>query len=565
MTDRRMFLASSLLGLASAFASTSTGLAAGGNDMARIAELVSSKLALLTDSYNAQAKSLITPVYNVVGYGAKGDGVTDDTAAIQAAITAAGTNPTVYFPEGTFIVNTTILFSSLGKVKVFGPGTIKLINNAGDLIEMLKFDTCSSVHVEGITIDGNSANQTNRANGLAIHGTTGEAFISGVTIKNIKTGAGYSLGDGIKVNSDGNFKIIGCHFENTGRNGISVANGGNGSIIGNTFDTIGYLGIDVEPDSGSNVTNVHIEGNIITNSSGGINVRGTAAVAQCGNVTISGNHIQTLSTSVREGIAVVDTNNVTVVGNLVDVAYSYGIYVYATSSPVFSGTVVDNILVADNIVLSRYTGSTLFYPIYVQSAHATNYVTNVKIVGNYAQGIGHTAAIYGIAVVKADGLDVSGNTVRDMGGIGIFLQNSNRTVAARNVVLNNGRIGPANQGVRTSGCATLLVDENIITDTQATKTQSYGLYLTTTTGAVVRNNYLTGNATGPFYADSQDYDYDAAFTRKEKVASAAPTTGTWSVGDVVWNSAAAASGYIGWVCVTAGTPGTWKTFGAISA
>ena len=47
--------------------------------------------------------------------------------------------------------------------------------------------------------------------------------------------------------------------------------------------------------------------------------------------------------------------------------------------------------------------------------------------------------------------------------------------------------------------------------------------------------------------------------------TAAPTTGTWARGDIVWNSAPSASGFIGWVCVTAGTPGTWKTFGAISA
>jgi hypothetical protein len=57
----------------------------------------------------------------------------------------------------------------------------------------------------------------------------------------------------------------------------------------------------------------------------------------------------------------------------------------------------------------------------------------------------------------------------------------------------------------------------------------------------------------------------AASRKIDQSASAAPTTGTWAVGDVVWNSAAAASGFVGWVCTAAGTPGTWKTFGAISA
>ena len=49
------------------------------------------------------------------------------------------------------------------------------------------------------------------------------------------------------------------------------------------------------------------------------------------------------------------------------------------------------------------------------------------------------------------------------------------------------------------------------------------------------------------------------------LGTVAPTTGTWVVGDIVYNSAPAAGGFIGWVCTTAGTPGTWKTFGAISA
>ncbi len=46
---------------------------------------------------------------------------------------------------------------------------------------------------------------------------------------------------------------------------------------------------------------------------------------------------------------------------------------------------------------------------------------------------------------------------------------------------------------------------------------------------------------------------------------AAPTGGTFAAGHIVYNLAPTASGKIGWVCVTAGTPGTWKTWGAIDA
>ena len=45
--------------------------------------------------------------------------------------------------------------------------------------------------------------------------------------------------------------------------------------------------------------------------------------------------------------------------------------------------------------------------------------------------------------------------------------------------------------------------------------------------------------------------------------SAPPISGTWARGEIVWNSAPTPGGYIGWVCTSAGSPGTWKGFGAI--
>lgn len=47
--------------------------------------------------------------------------------------------------------------------------------------------------------------------------------------------------------------------------------------------------------------------------------------------------------------------------------------------------------------------------------------------------------------------------------------------------------------------------------------------------------------------------------------SAAPATGTHKDGDIVFNNAPAAAGEVGWVCTTPGSPGTWKTFGTIAA
>ena len=46
-------------------------------------------------------------------------------------------------------------------------------------------------------------------------------------------------------------------------------------------------------------------------------------------------------------------------------------------------------------------------------------------------------------------------------------------------------------------------------------------------------------------------------------ATSNPTSGTYTVGTIIWNSAPTAGGPLGWVCTVAGTPGTWNTFGIV--
>lgn len=47
--------------------------------------------------------------------------------------------------------------------------------------------------------------------------------------------------------------------------------------------------------------------------------------------------------------------------------------------------------------------------------------------------------------------------------------------------------------------------------------------------------------------------------------SAAPSSGAWQAADICYNNAPSAGGNLGWVCVTSGSPGVWKAFGAIES
>tara|TARA_B110000977_G_C11037747_1_gene477737 strand:+ start:131 stop:1252 length:1122 start_codon:yes stop_codon:yes gene_type:complete len=52
---------------------------------------------------------------------------------------------------------------------------------------------------------------------------------------------------------------------------------------------------------------------------------------------------------------------------------------------------------------------------------------------------------------------------------------------------------------------------------------------------------------------------------KIMTGSNVPNSGTYRQGDIVYNTNAVATGYVGWVCVREGTPGEWKAFGQISS
>jgi len=53
--------------------------------------------------------------------------------------------------------------------------------------------------------------------------------------------------------------------------------------------------------------------------------------------------------------------------------------------------------------------------------------------------------------------------------------------------------------------------------------------------------------------------------KKFEVGASIPTSGIYTLGDIVWNSNPKPTGHVGWICIREGTPGEWKLFGQISA
>jgi hypothetical protein len=66
-----------------------------------------------------------------------------------------------------------------------------------------------------------------------------------------------------------------------------------------------------------------------------------------------------------------------------------------------------------------------------------------------------------------------------------------------------------------------------------------------------------GNIVGSW----RPYGYTESHVNAIHYGKTVPSTGTWYLGDIVFNSNPGAYGAIGWQCITAGTPGTWLPIG----
>lgn len=93
-----------------------------------------------------------SPLYNVKDYGAVGDGIADDRAAIQACIDAAPAGATVFFPATSTSYRVIGTLTATKTIKITG-GKTKIKSVSGNLFDL----QAEGIVLEGLTLEGSRA------------------------------------------------------------------------------------------------------------------------------------------------------------------------------------------------------------------------------------------------------------------------------------------------------------------------------------------------------------------------------------------------------------------------
>jgi len=404
-----------------------------------------------------------TRVFNVMDYGAIGNGIADDTLAITNTVAAAAvTGGTVLFPAGyTFFISSVITLSGLTRVTLSGFGS-KLTRTGVTTTAFFQAVGCTRCAIFGFELVGasNATTASTGSNPAILIGSTsaGETRVNtDIEIAfNKITGANWAgimvYGNHGTINTIKNsvIRVHDNYLSDIGGTAIFVyKNGQNVSIVDNIINLAAQDGIAVDSRAASDTVAPHniTEGNF--------------------DITISGNVIQNAGrTSQGIGIAikgdirkwVVSENVIYDIGlNNANAVDNYGVAVLqdaSLSAPSF-GTVVGNeisnitgagtngfgifagISVADVTIAVNNISSTKTYAIYV------NQSTRVKVTANTGNNIGLTGGFAirvdgGSGATKSTFVDVSFNKMTKGTGVAtigiLFGQTDSCTLRGNEVV-----------------------------------------------------------------------------------------------------------------------------------
>ncbi|MCR4466997.1 glycoside hydrolase family 55 protein [Burkholderia sp. SCN-KJ] len=258
-------------------------------------------------------QELVDLPMSVRRFGVKGDGVTDDTVALQTALNAG---IPLYFPPGTYLYSNTLTATA----SIIGAGWDSILQ-------------CTTSQGQ------NSVIYWRNASNFKIQNL--QFFSKNATAYYPDENAG-----SINLLSCSQFEISGCKFNNSASAGALMRSCANGKVFGNTLLNIWHDGIHVTKAS----SDITITNNEVIN--GGDDAFAVVGYFNEGvrprRVTIADNRI--VGTKYARGIAIVGAQDITVADNQIYNPMGAGIYVASELTSVYQSYGNDNVTVANNVL-----------------------------------------------------------------------------------------------------------------------------------------------------------------------------------------------------------------------
>lgn len=413
------------------------------------------------------------PWVDVRAYGAKGDGQTDDTAAIQAAIDDAGPGATILVPPGVYLIDP-IQQGNLGAIRpldgdhlILYGATLQSTSADGKMINVGEWEPRANVRISGGTLAGI---KTFAPSGIGIQVSNATNVILEDMIIQDFWAEGIGLGGDPGAGATG-IRILRCKVVNSGNNGVVIAQGSDILIqdceVTQTggIGISGQIGLNVEvPHAGDVVSDVRVVGGRYSQNKGhGIYFHPASGAAirevRIEGVTIESNGIgnpeQRNSGLVIDGAEGVYISGVRVIGHSehgaagISVSHSSRVFVGHNRvedtwrSMVFTGT--SHMTVIGNEVVGRYPDNADLNGddqdgIVVQSDTIIT-PTDPPVVTYWpAESVTVTAnrvrQVNGMGIKCADvtRLQVIGNDVAQSGQHGMYIWQSTEAMVAQNRV-----------------------------------------------------------------------------------------------------------------------------------